>query len=174
VVGGFGFEQSTETSLMEQPSEHEELRAEVGRLEIELERYRARAERTSKVFLSATNYAERIRESARCDSDLALRKARTKVERLGLMAGELERTERELVRLHDELARLEALTGEARTRVRAFLAAGLQVLDTEPEAGERDSPTSALPDLPNTLQRQLAPPAVSAPTWLADLDRSER
>ena len=155
------------------PSTREELLVEVRRLEAELERYRAHAERTSKLFLSATNYAEWVRERARHDAELALRKARAKVEKLGSKALELERTERELVRQNDELARLRALTVETRTRLSAFLTAGLEVLNHEREAGQEEGPTPPLGDLPDTLQRQLTSTSVPPPAWLADLDRQE-
>lgn len=158
---------------VELSSERGELLANVHRLEAELERYRAHAERTSKLFLSATNYAEWVRERARRDAEIALRKARAKAEKLGSTARELERTEVELVRARDELARLQALTDETRTRLSAFLTAGLQVLDTEREAGQEDDPKPALGDLPDTLQRQLTSTPVSAPAWLAELDKLE-
>ena len=158
----------------ELPSEREELLAEVGRLEAELERYRAHAERTSKLFLSATNYAEWVREHARRDAELALRKARARVEKLGVMARELEWTERELVRRQDELARLQALTDETRARLSAFLTAGLQALNTEVEAGQDDSPNPALDDLQDTLQGRLAPTSVSEPERLVEVERPER
>jgi hypothetical protein len=80
----------------ERGSEREELLAEMQRLELELERYRAHAERTSKLFLSAANYAQWVRESARRDAELALRKARAKVQQLEATADALELTEREL------------------------------------------------------------------------------
>lgn len=158
---------------VELSSERGELLEKVHRLEAELERYRAHAERTSKLFLSATNYAEWVRERARRDAELALRKARAKAEKLGSTARELEWTEGELVRAQDELARLQALTDETRTRLSAFLTAGLQVLNTEREAGQEDGPKPPLGDLPDTLQRQLAATPVSAPAWLAELDKLE-
>jgi chromosome segregation ATPase len=146
----------------ELPGEREELLAEVRRLEEELERYRAHAQRTSKLFLSATNYAEWVRQSARRDAELALRKARAKVVKLEDKARELERTERELVRVQDELARLQALTDETRTRLSAFLTAGLQVLNNEMDTGNEDSPKLAPGDLQGALQGRL--PSVSVPT----------
>lgn len=158
---------------VEQSSERGELLEKVHRLEAELDRYRAHAERTNKLFLSATNYAEWVRERARRDAEIALRKARAKAEKLGSTARELERTEVELVRARNELARLQAVTDETRTRLSAFLTAGLQVLNTEREAGQEDGPKPPLGDLPDTLQRQLAATPVSAPAWLAELDKLE-
>lgn len=148
---------------------HAELLAKVRRLEVELERYREHAQRTSKLFLSATNYADWVRESARRDAQVALRKARAKVQKLERAARELERTEDELVRLKDELARLQALTDETRERVSAFLEAGLQVLSTR-RVVEDDNPSPALGDLQNTLQERLASTSVPAPTEQAEVE----
>lgn len=159
---------------VEPSSERETLRAEVQRLEAELERYRSHAERTSKLFLSATNYAEWVRENARRDAELALRKARAKVEKFEATAGALERTERELVRMQGELEGLQALTDETRARLSTFLAAGLQALNTEGAAGQGDSPNPALGDLHDTLHGQLASTSVSEPGQSAEVERTER
>jgi cell division septum initiation protein DivIVA len=158
---------------VEPSRELETLRAEVHRLETELERYRAHAERTSKLFLSATNYAEWVRESARQDAELALRKARARVERLEARADELERGEHELARLQGELTRLEALTEETRARLSSFLAAGLQTLTSEEAAKQAGGHTSALGDLQDTLHRQAASTSEPVHARLADADRSE-
>jgi len=155
--------------------ERDELLAEVRRLEAELERYRTHAERTSKLFLSSTKYAERVRENARRDAELALRKASARVERLKLTASELEWTESELVRRQDELARLQALTDETRTRLSAFLTAGLRALSTEVGPGDEDGTKPELGDLQDTLHRQLAStsaPASAGP--LGELEIQER
>ncbi|MGH3066719.1 MAG: hypothetical protein ACRDOF_10525 [Gaiellaceae bacterium] len=124
-------------------SEHEEPLTQLRRLEAELERYREHAQRTSKLFLSVTKYVEWVRENARADAELALRKASARVEKLDRATRELEETELELARARDDLARLQAVTEEARARLSAFLAAGLQALDTSAGAardvGERTS-----------------------------------
>lgn len=147
---------------MELSREHEELRAKVQQLELELERYRAHAERTSKLFLAATKYAEWVRENARRDAELALRKASARVERLELTAERLAWTEAELVRKQEELERLDRLTEETRARLSAFLTAGLQALSTTVELGEENGPPRQLSDLQDTLHRQLA--STSPPT----------
>ena len=75
--------ENSEPERVEPLSEREEsLLATVHRLEAELERHRAHAERTSQLLLSATNYAEWVRERARRDAELALRKATARVEKL--------------------------------------------------------------------------------------------
>lgn len=145
-----------------------ELLAEVRRLEVELERYREHAQRTSRLFLSATNYADWVRENARRDAEVALRKARAKVQKLERAARELERTEDELARLKDELARLQVLTDETRERVSAFLEAGLQVLSRR--VAEDDNPSPALGGLQDTLHERLASTSVPAPTEQAEVE----
>ena len=120
------------------PSEREAILAEVRRLEAELDRYRAHATRTSELFDSATHYAEWVRENARREAELALQKARERVELLGTRARKLERTEAELASRRDELARLQALTDETRTRLSTFLATGLQALTIQVAVGNRD------------------------------------
>jgi cell division septum initiation protein DivIVA len=139
----------------ERPSEREELLAKVRKLEQELARYRAHAERTSRLFLSVANYADWVRENARHDAELALRKARAKAAKLEARAGALEQIERELELRQGELARLQALTDETRTRLSAFLTAGLDALRVEVEPAQ---------DLPATLHGRVA-----STSWERDL-----
>jgi cell division septum initiation protein DivIVA len=147
----------------EPPNERDKLLAKVQQLELELERYRAHAERTSKLFLAATKYAEWVRENARRDAELALRKAGSRVKKLEVAAGQLEWIETELARRQDELARLNALTEETRVRLSAFLKAGLQTLDTTVELGTEDGSARQLGDLQDTLHGQLASTSAPAP-----------
>ena len=145
--------------------EREHLLAKVHRLEAELERHRARAERTDKLLLSATNYAEWVRERARRDAEVALRKATARAEKLILTTRELEQTQQELVRLQDELTRLRFLADETRARLSAFLTAGLEVINANgPDAASDhldDTLRRQLPSALFTVQRQT--PSVSAP-----------
>lgn len=129
-----------------QPGEREELLARIGRLEHELERYRAHAERTSKLFLSVASYADWVRDNARHDAELALRKARAKAVKLEATAVALEDAERELAARQGELERLRRLTDETRTRLSAFLSAGLDALNTDVERR---------PDLQQTLRERV-------------------
>jgi len=158
---------------IEPASERETLRAEVHRLETELERYRAHAERTSKLFLSATNYAEWVRENARRDAELTLRKAKAKARQLEERAAQLERTERALVHSQTELARLQAVTEETRARLSAFLAAGLQALDAAGAATHGDDPEPTHADLQDTLHRQVASTSEPVQARRADVERPE-
>jgi hypothetical protein len=156
--------------------EREELIADVQRLELELDRYRAHAERTSKLFLSVTNYAEKVREAARRDAELALRKATRRVEKLDSMTRDLERTELDLVAARDELARLETLTEETRARLSAFLTSGLEALnyDGATSHSRDDTVLPALDDLDATLREQLPSTSESEPRRHAQVDGPER
>jgi chromosome segregation ATPase len=145
-------------------AEREQLLAKVSRLELQLDRYREHAQRTSKLFLSVTNYVEWVRESARRDSELALRKARARVERLKKAAFELEQTEDELARAREELAHLQALTEATRQRLSAFLTAGLEALNSDVVAPPQDDSTEPAPrDLHETLRERLPSASVQAP-----------
>jgi DNA repair exonuclease SbcCD ATPase subunit len=145
--------------------------AKAKRLEVELQRYREHAERTSRLFVSVTRYAEWVRENARLDSELALRKAQTRAAKLTRATSELERTENELARAQDELARLQALTDQTRARLSAFLTAGLQALDSEPE-GEADEVSPTRGDLQDTLQERLV--SASPPTPVTEVESPQR
>jgi hypothetical protein len=136
--------------------------AKVRRLEVELQRYREHAERMSRLFLSVTRFAEWVRENARRDAELALRKARIRVDKLNRTASELERTESELARMQDELARLQTLTDETRAGLSAFLTAGLQALNSEPE-DQADEASPERSDLQNTLRERLKSASQATP-----------
>jgi len=138
------------------------LHAEVRRLETELQRYRVHAQRTSKLFLSVANYAEWVRENARNEAELALRKARARVQRLEDAASELERTEYELALRQGELARLQELTDKTRARLSGFLSAGLDALSIRSDTSSELEATTQ-DNLEETLQRQLASTAPAAP-----------
>jgi len=148
----------------EQPElEHAKLLAHLRRLEVELARYREHAQRTSKLFLSATKYVDWVRENARRDAELALRKAQARAEKLSRTTRDLERTEGELARARDELLRLQALNDETRARLSAFLTAGLQALTHDAEVEHGDRPEPEVGDLQETLKEQLTPtPAQTA------------
>jgi hypothetical protein len=137
-------------------SERAELLATVHRLEAELEHYRAQAERTNKPFLSATNFADWVRERTRGDADLAQREAIARMETLTATTHEVERAQQELLRLNDEHARLQALADQARARLSAFLTTGLQILNAaETETGPSIEPGLSPYHLDDTLRRQL-------------------
>ena len=142
-------------------TEHERLIAKVRKLEAELERYREHAQRTSKLFLSVTNYVEWVRESARREAELALRKARARVEKLNKTAIALEQAEDELARVRDELAHLQHLTDATRERLSTFLTIGLQALHRDDAAAQDGSPNLALSDLQATLQARLTSPSAA-------------
>jgi hypothetical protein len=140
---------------VEGPGEREELLGKVQRLEAELARHRARSERTSKLLLSATNYAEWVREQARRDGEVALRKVNARVKQLTLTTRELEETQQELVRQKGELSRLQSRTEATRAQLSAFLTAGLEVVNSSVGTGGGNSPDPRPDYLDDTLRRQL-------------------
>jgi hypothetical protein len=76
--------------------ERTELRREIERLQSDLSRYKETEEHLVRTLVSATSHAAAIRESARQDAELILRKARVEVERRRASA---DRERRELLRL---------------------------------------------------------------------------
>jgi predicted RNase H-like nuclease (RuvC/YqgF family) len=160
--------------VLASPPAEDQLRAEVQRLTAENERYRAHAERTSRLFLAATDYAEWVRESARRDAELALRKARARVEHLEATARGLEQAEQERARLQGELARLQTMVDETRTRLSTFLAAGLEALNTEGSADEASTHDPRPGDLQDTLHRQLPSTAQPEPAHPVEGGKPER
>jgi hypothetical protein len=85
----------------------------------------------------------------------------------------LERTESELERVQDELARLQALTDETRARLSAFLTAGLQALNSkrDDEAGEASPAPGNLQD---TLQERLMSASPPTPTPVTEVENLQR
>jgi DNA repair exonuclease SbcCD ATPase subunit len=138
------------------------LRAEVQRLTAENERYRQHAERTSKLFLAATSYADWVRENARRDAELALRKARARVVRLERITSDLHEKERERARLQSELERVQSVIDETRAQLSAFLTAGLEALHTDGPLEGEAAREPAFDDLRDALHSQLGPSSASA------------
>lgn len=156
--------------------ERDALLVRIQRLEAELQRYREHAQRTSRLFLAASNFADWVRESARRDAEATLRKARARAQRFGVLEEECERAEQELAHLQDELRRMRALADEARSRLSAFLNAGLQALnaDAEADAGQTDRPrTEHHEELAGTLHDRLGSTSTPQPTWAAGFERPD-
>lgn len=113
-------------------SESNGLRDRIYDLEDELERYRSQEQLLVKTLLSATNHAAAIRESARREAELTLRKARIEAERLKAGA------ERERDDASHELMRLRRITEQMRNGLSAFLTAKVEELQLE--TGEEAMP----------------------------------
>jgi len=138
--------------------EREELRREIERLQAELSRYRETEQLLVKTLASATTHATAIRESARRDAELALRKARVEAQKREAVA-ERERNDAER-----ELLRLRRLTEQMRKGLSGFLTAKLEELHVEPEAGvpaEADAELEAglVSGLEGELKRVVTPEA---------------
>ena len=154
-------------------SEHDELRTRPTARTHRAARTRTRTppgtcSANEQLFLFATNYADSIRERARRDAEVALRKAR---ERAAKILGDSE-TERR--HAENELLRLQALTDETRKRLSAFTTAALQVLNAEVETGRDNVSERTLGDLQDALQSQLSPASGSAPRALPSAGSPER
>jgi hypothetical protein len=129
-------------SGVERGAELDDLRARVAALEGELARYRDREEQASKTLLVAATHAMRVREDARRDATLALKKARAQADE---MLGGLERRRAELER---EVERLRQATDETRAVLAGFLSNALETLgpggDAPVDASLRDALESTL------------------------------
>ena len=75
--------------------------------------------------------------------------------------------------MQEELARLQALTDETRAGLSAFLIAGLQALNSEPEDEAVDT-SLAHGDLQDTLQEQLMSTSPPTPTPVTEVEYPQR
>jgi cell division septum initiation protein DivIVA len=106
-----------------------ELRRRIDELERELEQYREQEQLVSKALVAATSHATAIRESARRDAELTLRKARAEAAKTKSAA------ERERDHAMSELMRLRKITEQMRSGLSAFLTATVEELRHE-EGGD--------------------------------------
>jgi cell division initiation protein len=107
------------------------LRAQVAQLEADLAGHREQEQLVSKTLLEASSHATTIREKAREEAELILRKAR---ERHGERAALTERAERERANVERELLRLRQLAQETQHRLAGFLTETLAQLRPEGES----------------------------------------
>jgi cell division septum initiation protein DivIVA len=134
--------------LPEEPTQdRSELLERVADLEGELESYRSQPERATKMLLSAMDYAESVRERARRDAQVMLRKARSRAQQI------LDEREHRLQDAERDFLRLQELSRETRTRLSAFTTAALEVLNAEIEADEEPAFQE---DLREALQSEVA------------------
>jgi cell division septum initiation protein DivIVA len=115
------------------------LRDRTARLEAELERYRRRDEVLNKSLLAASTQAMSIREEARREAALVLRKARAKAAK---HAKRSERVEREQAAAEQELQRVRALTREIHKGLASLLTETLEHLGSGEAHIGKPSPPS--------------------------------
>ena len=108
-------------------SDSEELGRRIDQLERELERHREHEQLAVKTLRSATSHAIAIRESARREAELTLRKARAEAEKRKIVS------ERERVDAKNELLRLHRITEQMRRGLSEFLTAKVEELRLESE-----------------------------------------
>jgi cell division septum initiation protein DivIVA len=118
---------STEGETSSPSSGPEQLHGQIGQLESPLERRRSQEQLMAKTLISATNHAIAIRESARREAELTLRKARAEAEKLKAGA------ERERDAAQRELLRLRRITEQMRSGLSAFLTSKVEELRLETE-----------------------------------------
>jgi septal ring factor EnvC (AmiA/AmiB activator) len=128
---------ATEELLGELASKHAELERECGKLreqvaqlEADLAGHQRQEQLVSKTLLEASSHATTIREKAREEAELILRKASAE---LGERAALTERAEREQADAERELLRLRQLAQEMQQDLAGFLTQTLAQL--RPEAG---------------------------------------
>jgi cell division initiation protein len=107
--------------------EREELRRRIEELEADLSRFREKEQLLVSTLISATSQAAAMRESARRDAELILRKARAKARK---RKAAVERARSDAER---ELLRLRRITEQTRTGLSGFLTAKLEELQLEAE-----------------------------------------
>jgi cell division septum initiation protein DivIVA len=133
---------STERETSSPSSGPEQLHGQIGQLESQLEHRRSQEQLMAKTLISATNHAIAIRESARREAELTLRKARAEAEKLKAGA------ERERDAAQRELLRLRRITEQMRNGLSAFLTSKVEELRLETEgatnSGQDDELETAL------------------------------
>lgn len=132
-----------EAGLYPPRGEGTDLRREIERLQADLSRYRGIEQQLVDTLLSATSHAAVIRESARRDAELMLRKARAEVERRKA-AAEQERR---------ELLRIRRITEQTKRGLAGLLTAKLEELQLD--AQEEPPLAGQEPDLAAALERGL-------------------
>jgi hypothetical protein len=123
-----------------------ELTAKQAELEAELARYRLQEQLVSKTLLSAMSYAMRIREDARREAELVLRKTRAETAK---QAAAAERAERGRNDAERELLRLRQITQEMQAGLSTFLTAKLQQLESEAEDEAQPKTEDGAPQPPS-------------------------
>jgi len=118
------------------------LRETVERLEQEVARHRNREQLIGKTLLAAMSHATTIREAARREADLALRKSRTEVDRRTAHAEAIERDRADTER---ELLRLRRLANDVQSGLESFLTQALHQLRPEAEKAPEAAPAPAEP-----------------------------
>jgi cell division septum initiation protein DivIVA len=127
--------------------EQTELRQEIERLQTDLSRYTEQEQHLFRTLVSATSHAAAIRESARREAELMLRKASAEVERRKAAADRERR----------ELLRLRRITEQTRRGLAGLLTAKLEELqldvEDEPPLAQHEAELAAA--LESGLERNL-------------------
>ena len=145
---------------MTEPTNDAGLRRRIAELEAELQRHREQEQLVAKTLVSATAHAVTIREDARRDAELTLRKARAEADRRKAAA---ERERDDAIR---DLLRLRRLTEQMREGLSAFLTATVEELQLEDT--NRAQASAEKPELEPALTNAAQQHSTSAGSWPED------
>ena len=144
-------------------AERDELRRRIETLEADLRRYREQEQLFVSTLVSANSHAIAIRESARRDAELLLRKARAEAQKRNAAA---QRRNAAVERARDdaerELLRLRRITEQMRSGLSGFLTAQLEELQHEAEQESRTAQPNA--ELETALDRAVGAQLKRLPT----------
>jgi cell division septum initiation protein DivIVA len=145
---------------MREPTNDAGLRRRIAELEAELQRYREQEQLVAKTLVSATAQATTIREGARREAQLTLRKARAEAGRRKAAA---ERERDDAIR---ELLRLRRITEQMRKGLSAFLTKAVEELQLEET--DRAQASAEKPELEPTLANTVQQHSTGATSWPED------
>jgi cell division initiation protein len=130
--------------LQEQARENDRLRAQLERVEPELQELQKVDQLLRSALVSTERTTEKLREEARTEAETTVKAARKKADELNTKA------EQERQRLEQELAQLEEKTKEVRDRCRELLTQALEAIG-DSEALTQELPTNSKKKLPAPL-----------------------
>jgi cell division initiation protein len=124
--------------LQEQARENDRLRAELERVEPELQELQKVDQLLRSALVSTERTTEKLKEEARAEAETTVKAARKKADELNTKA------EQERQRLEEEIAQLEQTAKDVRDRCREVLVQALEAI------GESETLTESKPKAPGT------------------------
>ena len=125
--------------LQGQARENDQLRAELERIEPELEELKGVDQLLRGALVSAERTTEKLKQDARAEAELTVKRARKHADELNTKA------EGDRRRLEQELEELEETTRQTKERCRELLTAALEAIERSASVAELDSEQQKLP-----------------------------
>ena len=125
--------------LQAQARENGQLRAELERIEPELEELKGIDQLLRDTLVSAERTTEKLKQDALAEAELTVTRARKRADELNM------KTESDRDRLEQELEELEETTRQVRERCREFLVQALEAIERSDSLTARDSEQQELP-----------------------------